>query len=67
MDKPVGIAFSWFVGNNDKQEPLCDFTTGGVMTATSSTVNQNQGAESTLSWLLALHRVMSIRQELQIE
>jgi glycosyltransferase involved in cell wall biosynthesis len=64
----LGVAFSWFLGNNDRQEPLCDFTTGGCYDGlTSSMVNQNQGAESTISWLLSLHRVMVIRQELQIE
>jgi hypothetical protein len=51
----IGVAFSWFLGNNDRQEPLYDFT------------NQNQGAESTISWLTALHRMYRIRQELQVE
>ncbi len=64
----LGITFSWFIGNNVRQEPLCDFTTGGCFDGlTASMVNQNQGAESTICWLLALHRMMIIRQELQIE
>lgn len=64
----VGTAFSWFLGNNERQEPLYDFTTGGCFDGlTSVRTNQNQGAESTLSWLLSLHRMYRIRQELQVE
>jgi len=64
----IGITFSWFLGNNDRQEPLYDFITGGCFDGLTSTMtNQNQGAESTISWLLSLHRMYRIRQELQIE
>lgn len=64
----TGVAFSWFLGNNDRQEPIYDFITGGCFDGlTSNMTNQNQGAESTLSWLLALHRMYRIRQELQVE
>lgn len=64
----MGIAFSWFLGNNDRQEQLYDFTTGGCFDGlTSGVSNQNQGAESTVSWLLSLHRMYRIRQELQVE
>ncbi|KXK45139.1 MAG: glycosyl transferase group 1 [Chlorobi bacterium OLB5] len=63
-----GISFSWFLGNNDRQEPLYDFTTGGCYDGlTSAITNQNQGAESTVSWLTSLHRMYRIRQELQVE
>lgn len=64
----IGIAFSWFVGNNDRQEPLYDFTTGGCFDGlTTALTNQNEGAESTVSWLISLHRMYRIRQELQVE
>ena len=64
----ISLAFSWFLGNNDRQEPLYDFTTGGCFDGlTSAITNQNQGAESTISWLTALHRMYRIRQELQVE
>ncbi len=64
----IGISFSWFLGNNDRQEPLYDFTTGGCYDGLTTTViNQNQGAESTVSWLTSLHRMYRIRQELQVE
>jgi hypothetical protein len=64
----IGAAFNWFLGNNDRQEPLCDFVTGGCFDGLSSTsLNRNQGAESTLSWLLSLLRMIQIRQDLQME
>lgn len=45
----------WFLGRNDLNAPLHDFTTGGChdgLTATGP--NRNQGAESTLAWLAGL-------------
>jgi glycosyltransferase involved in cell wall biosynthesis len=64
----IGITFSWFLGNNDRQEPLYDFISGGCFDGlTSAITNQNQGAESTISWLTSLHRMYRIRQELQVE
>jgi glycosyltransferase involved in cell wall biosynthesis len=64
----IGLLFSWFLGNNDRQEALYDYHTGGCCDGlTSSVINQNQGAESTISWLLALHRMNQIRQELHIK
>ncbi len=63
----LGIAFSWFLGNNDRQEPLCDLTTGACFDGLNSAmINQNQGAESTISWLHSLLKMMRIRQELKI-
>jgi len=65
----LGIIFSWFLGNNDRNEHLYNYTTGGCFDGLSSSVaaNQNQGAESTISWLLSLHRMVWIRQDLQIK
>jgi glycosyltransferase involved in cell wall biosynthesis len=48
-------AFRWFLGNNDLQVPLYDPATGGCRDGLHpDRVNENQGAESTLSFLMAL-------------
>jgi hypothetical protein len=48
-------AFDWFLGANDLRLPLYDPSTGGCFDGLHpNRVNQNQGAESTLSYLLAL-------------
>jgi hypothetical protein len=48
-------AFHWFLGNNDLQLPLYDSVTGGCRDGLHpDRVNENQGAESTLSFLMAL-------------
>jgi hypothetical protein len=48
-------AFDWFLGNNALKEPLYDPSTGGCRDGLHrDRVNQNQGAESTLSFLMAL-------------
>ncbi len=47
--------FRWFLGKNDLQAPLYDATTGGCKDGLHpDRVNENQGAESTLSFLMAL-------------
>ncbi len=47
--------FEWFLGRNDLGLPLCDPVTGGCRDGLHrDRVNENQGAESTLVWLLAL-------------
>ncbi|MDR3776429.1 MAG: glycosyltransferase family 4 protein [Terracidiphilus sp.] len=47
--------FCWFLGKNDLQTPLYDETTGGCRDGLHpDRVNMNQGAESTLSFLMAL-------------
>ncbi len=47
--------FSWFLGKNDLQVPLYDESTGGCRDGLHpDRVNENQGAESTLSFLMAL-------------
>lgn len=48
-------AYNWFLGHNDLNLPLYDAKTGGCRDGLQSDcVNQNQGAESTLAWLLSL-------------
>lgn len=47
-------AFNWFMGANDLGEPLFDPATGGCFDGLrADQINQNQGAESTLSFLLS--------------
>ncbi len=48
-------AFDWFLGQNDLHIPLYDFRTKGCYDGLGSDgVNNNQGAESTLCFLLSL-------------
>jgi glycosyltransferase involved in cell wall biosynthesis len=62
-------AFRWFFGVNDLQIPLYDPVTGGCRDGLHpDRVNENQGAESTLSFLMALlemRRVQSANAEEQ--
>jgi len=52
-------AFDWYLGKNDLRIPLYDFRTKGCCDALiPNGVNINQGAESTLSFLLALLAVI---------
>jgi len=54
-------AFRWFLGKNDLQVPLYDPTTGGCRDGLHpDRVNQNQGAESSLSFLMALLEMHSL-------
>jgi glycosyltransferase involved in cell wall biosynthesis len=47
--------FEWFLGRNDLGQPLYDSSTGGCCDALHpDRVNQNQGAESSLAFQLAL-------------
>ncbi len=48
-------AFDWFLGGNDLKVSLVDLTSGGCLDGLhSDRPNQNMGAESVLSYLLAL-------------
>jgi len=48
-------AFEWFLGRNDLGLPLCDLRTGACHDGLcADQVNANEGAESTLAYLLAL-------------
>lgn len=53
--KRMRQAFGWFLGANRLGAPLYDFTTGGCRDGIGvAEVNQNQGAESTICFLMAL-------------
>ncbi len=49
------ICFNWFLGHNDLNMPLYDPKTGGCRDGLMADgINQNEGAESSLAWLLSL-------------
>jgi glycosyltransferase involved in cell wall biosynthesis len=55
-------AFNWFLGDNDLQLPLYDSITGGCRDGLHpDRANENQGAESTLSFLMALLEMGSLQ------
>lgn len=46
---------------------MIDFSSGGCHDGLTSTkVNDNQGAESALSWLMSLYKMIDINQKLQL-
>jgi len=48
-------AFNWFLGQNYLQQAVYDVSTGGCRDGLhADRLNENQGAESTISFLLAL-------------
>ena len=48
-------SMNWFLGDNDLRVPLYDYVTGGCADElTPQGINQNQGAEATIAWLLSL-------------
>jgi glycosyltransferase involved in cell wall biosynthesis len=54
-------AFAWFLGQNQKQLPLYEPTTGGCRDGLhADRVNENQGAESTLSYLMSLAELRAL-------
>jgi hypothetical protein len=54
-------AFGWFLGQNQLQRALYDATTGGCRDGLhADRANENQGAESTLSFLLALLEMRAV-------
>jgi glycosyltransferase involved in cell wall biosynthesis len=56
-------AFNWFLGDNDLQLPLYDSATGGCRDGLHpERANENQGAESTLSFLMALLEMHSLQK-----
>jgi hypothetical protein len=60
-------AYAWFLGRNDARTPVADPTSGASADGIGPAgVSRNQGAESTLMWLIALehtrgHRARGVR------
>ncbi len=61
--KEAWSAFNWFLGDNDLQLPLYDSVSGGCRDGLHpDRANENQGAESTLSFLMALLEMSSLQE-----
>ena len=59
----AGAAFGWFLGQNHLHQAVYDVSTGGCRDGLhADRVNENQGAESTISFLLALWDMRSVEQ-----
>jgi glycosyltransferase involved in cell wall biosynthesis len=53
---------NWYQGENDLGIPLCDYATGGCRDGLEAQgANENQGAESSLCWLMALLTIYNQR------
>lgn len=64
LDK-ARLTFEWFLGRNDLGQALYDPNTGGCFDGLQvDRLNQNQGAESTLAWLLSLAEMHAMEQSL---
>lgn len=58
------LAFEWFLGRNRFGEPLYDFRTGACADGLDPQgVSQNQGAESTICYLLGLSAILQARMQ----
>src|SRR5579863_6969954 len=61
--KNAWFAMNWFLGENDLQIALYDATTGGCRDGLHpDRANENQGAESTLSFLMALLEMRKLEE-----
>ena len=61
--KEAWTAFNWFLGDNDLQVALYDPSTGGCRDGLHpDRANENQGAESTLSFLMALLEMRKLEE-----
>src|SRR5271167_1325739 len=61
--KEAWSAFNWFLGDNDLQIALYEPTTGGCRDGLHpDRANENQGAESTLSFLMALLEMRKLEE-----
>ena len=55
-------AYAWFLGGNDRSLHIADPARGACFDGLTSTgVNTNEGAESTLMWLIAAERIRRMR------
>jgi glycosyltransferase involved in cell wall biosynthesis len=60
------VAFDWFLGQNDRRLSMIDTATGGCYDGLKPDgVNRNQGAESTLAYLLSLLELRRVETELE--
>ncbi|MCH8004648.1 MAG: glycosyltransferase family 4 protein [Planctomycetes bacterium] len=60
-------AFDWFIGRNDLRTPVYDSSTGGCHDGLQPDhVNPNQGAESTLAFLLSLAQMRLSESTIEI-
>ncbi len=58
------LCFDWYLGKNDLNLPLYDYRTGGCYDGLSERgLNENQGAESTLAWIISLLEIKSLEFE----
>ena len=58
-------AFDWFLGRNDLHVPLYDDATGACHDGLhADRINQNQGAESTVVWLLSVLTMSELEDEM---
>lgn len=57
------MAYGWFVGRNDAHEAVAEPLSGACGDGIGPAgVSRNQGAESTLMWLIALEHIRAIRE-----
>jgi glycosyltransferase involved in cell wall biosynthesis len=64
IDK-IDWVYNWFLGSNDLGDTLYDFKTGGCRDGLQSVgLNKNEGAESLLAWLMALHKMYEIPRKI---
>jgi glycosyltransferase involved in cell wall biosynthesis len=57
-------SFAWFLGSNRLKQSLYNFSTAGCRDGLGETeINQNEGAESTVSFLLSLTRMLELAGE----
>lgn len=62
--KSARRAFDWFLGRNDLHVPLYDYVTGACHDGLhADRINQNQGAESTVVWLLSVLTMSELEDE----
>ena len=61
------LAFEWFLGRNDLGLPLYDPATGGCQDALhQDRINENQGAESSLSFYLSMAEMRLSQNPIQL-
>jgi len=58
------MCFNWYLGHNDLNMPLYDPKTGGCRDGLMADgINQNEGAESSLAWLLSLMTLQKLNTD----